>query len=58
MPDGLTEAEEGVMARIAELEDLAREMLSTFIKVSDGYRARAGQVQIARWKEQLGDGDA
>jgi hypothetical protein len=52
MPD---EAQEDVMARIAELEALARDMLGTFVKVSDGHRARVGQVQIARWEKQLGD---
>jgi hypothetical protein len=46
------------MARIAELEALARDMLSRFIKTSDGHRARVGQVQIGRWEKQLGGGDA
>jgi hypothetical protein len=40
-------------AASADLEALARDMLSRFIKTSDGYRARVGQVQIARWTEQL-----
>jgi hypothetical protein len=56
MRDGLTEAEEGVMARIAELQELAREMLDSFIKTSDGHRARVGQVQIARWQKRLEGG--
>jgi hypothetical protein len=53
MPD---EAQEDVMARIAELEALARDMLSRFARTSDGHRARVGQVQIARWEKQLGGG--
>jgi hypothetical protein len=53
MADRPAEAEESVMARIAELEALARDMLGTFIKTSDGHRARVGQVQIARWRKQL-----
>lgn len=39
--------------RIAELEQLAAEILATFTKGSDGYRARAGQVQIAKWETTL-----
>ena len=40
--------------RVADLEALARDMLSRFVKTSDGHRARVGQVQIARWEKQLG----
>ncbi len=29
----------------------AADMLSRFVKTSDGYRARVGQVQIGRWAE-------
>ncbi len=29
----------------------AADMLSRFVKTSDGYRARAGQVQIGKWAE-------
>jgi len=47
---------EAVMARIAGLEALARDMLSRFTPTSDGRRARAGQVQVARWEKQLGGG--
>jgi hypothetical protein len=49
----MTEAEESVMARIDELQALARDMLASFIKTSDGHRARVGQVQIARWQKTL-----
>jgi hypothetical protein len=34
----------------------AADMLSRFTRTSDGYRARASQVQIGRWAEQTGDG--
>jgi hypothetical protein len=40
-------------AASTDLEALARDMLASFVKTSDGYRARAGQVQIARWTAQL-----
>ena len=43
--------------RCVTLHALAREMLGTFTKTSDGHRARVGQVQIARWEKRLGDGD-
>src|SRR6266568_3531632 len=43
--------------RVAGLEALARDMLSRFVRTSDGHRARAGQVQIARWEKQLGGGN-
>ena len=43
----------GSVSAAGELEALAREMLATFTKTSDGHRARAGQVQIARWTERL-----
>jgi hypothetical protein len=33
--------------------DIAEDILSTFVQTPDGYRARVGQVQIARWREQL-----
>ncbi len=57
MAEDFAEAEEAVMARIAELEALARDMLSRFVRTSDGHRARVGGVQIAKWNEQLGDDD-
>ena len=38
----------------ADLLDLARDMLGRFTKVSDGYRARAGQVQVRQWEERIG----
>ena len=40
-------------ASVAELLELLGEMLATFIKTSDGHRARVGQLQIRRWKEQI-----
>ncbi len=55
--DEFATAVESVMARIAELEALARDMLSRFTRTSDGHRARVGQVQVARWEKQLGGGD-
>jgi|SRR5580704_4793263 hypothetical protein len=44
----------GQRAAIDHLKALACDMLSSFIKTSDGHRARVGQVQIARWRERLG----
>lgn len=41
------------LARIAQLETLARHMLATYQRVSDGYRGRVGQVQIAKWQTEL-----
>jgi hypothetical protein len=32
---------------------VAADILARFTKVQDGYRARVGQVQIARWRDQL-----
>lgn len=40
-------------ARIAELEQLAREILASFTMTDSGYRARVGQVQIRRWRARL-----
>lgn len=54
MTDGLTEAEESVMVRIAELEALAREMLASFTDHGICHRARVLPAQIARWQEKLG----
>lgn len=54
MPD---EAQEDVMARIAELEALARDMLSRFTRTGTVRIARVGHTQIARWEKQLGGGD-
>lgn len=49
--------EAGVMsaqdARIRRLEAVARDMLAAFTKGSDGYRARVGQVQIAKWQKRI-----
>lgn len=39
--------------RIAELAQLAGEVLGSYYKASDGYRGRVGQVQIARWQAVL-----
>ena len=40
--------------RIQELEKLAAEILASYARTGDGYRGRAGQVQVARWRERLG----
>lgn len=40
-------------ARVAELEQLAAQMLASYHQGSDGYRGRVGQVQIARWRKTL-----
>lgn len=40
-------------ARAQRLDAVAREMLAAFIKTSDGYRARVGQVQIAKWQKRI-----
>lgn len=42
--------------RAAELQSLGEGILSYFHETGDGYRARAGQVQIARWQKAL-EGD-
>jgi len=39
--------------REAQLAGLAAEILRSYIKTGDGYRGRAGQVQIARWQATL-----
>ena len=39
--------------RITELGQLAADMLASFTKSLDGYRARAGQVQIGKWSATL-----
>lgn len=36
-----------------DIADVAHQMLSTFVRTDDGYRARVGQVQIGKWQEQL-----
>ncbi len=41
---------------VAARDVIAWDMLGTFVKTSDGHRARVGQVQIARWEKQLGGG--
>jgi len=46
----LIDAEAASTARIAALEQVAAEMRATFHDTrKDGWRARAGQVQIQRW---------
>jgi hypothetical protein len=46
-------------AGIVQLEQLAAAILATFVKRDDGHRARAGQVQIAKWQAILrGDDDS
>jgi hypothetical protein len=39
--------------RAAGLEALAREVIGSYRKTSDGYRGRAGQVQISKWTAAL-----
>lgn len=39
--------------RIAELEQLATEVIASYHQASDGYRGRVGQVQIAKWQTRL-----
>lgn len=42
-------------AATADLRDLAAEILAAFdASKGDGYRARVGQVQIAKWRERAG----
>ena len=41
---------------VARRDVTAWDMLSRFVKTSDGHRARVGQVQIAKWEKQLGGG--
>jgi len=36
------------------LAQLAAEILASYARTGDGYRGRAGQVQVARWRDQLG----
>lgn len=44
--------------RAAELDQLARDVLASFHASGGGHRARAGQVQIGKWRAVLdGDGD-
>ncbi len=44
----------GTMAElVTELDGLAGDMLSRFTRTPDGYRARVGQVQVARWQATL-----
>lgn len=40
-------------ARIAELEQLAAEILASFSRTEGGHRARVGQVQIQKWHARL-----
>jgi hypothetical protein len=35
------------------LAELANEMLASFTKSDAGYRARVGQVQIAKWQKRI-----
>lgn len=51
--DRLNQIEDGPDARVAELEQLAADILSRFHATGDGHRARAGQVQIAKWENTL-----
>jgi hypothetical protein len=39
--------------RTAGLTQLADSVLQSFVKTSDGYRARAGSVQIRKWEAAL-----
>lgn len=39
--------------RREDAADLARDMLSTFVRTPEGYRARVGQVQIGKWRDRL-----
>jgi hypothetical protein len=39
--------------RAAGLEQLADSVLQAFVRTSDGYRARAGGVQIRKWEAAL-----
>ena len=39
--------------RIAELEQLATDILASYHQASDGYRGRVGQMQIAKWQARL-----
>lgn len=41
--------------RLTAALDVAREMLDSFTQTSDGYRARAGQMQIAKWAGRIND---
>ena len=54
-PRGGREAQRdaGEQRRVAELAELAASILASYIKTGDGYRGRAGQVQIARWQATL-----
>ena len=49
----IRDATEAMIKRIDELEKLAAGMLASFAMTSDGYRARVGQVQIAKWTRVL-----
>lgn len=42
------------MAETRELRELLAEVIDSFVKTSDGYRARVGQVQIAKWHKRGG----
>lgn len=53
--DALTAAlPEAATERIQELEKLAGDILASFTRTDAGYRARVGQVQLARWRDQVG----
>jgi hypothetical protein len=43
----------GEAERADRLVTLARDMFGRFCQVSDGYRARVGQVQIGKWETAL-----
>jgi hypothetical protein len=50
---GLRDGAADLRARVAELEQLASEILSRFVKTDDGHRARVGQVQIGKWETTM-----
>jgi hypothetical protein len=46
---------QAVISECEDLRDLVREILAAFDpSKGDGYRARVGQVQIARWRDRAG----
>lgn len=51
-------AAEHARTRARQLEELAADMLSRFVRTSDGHRARVGQVQVGRWQATLDAGPA
>lgn len=44
--------------RVNELEQLAADMLSRFVRTDSGCRARVGQVQISKWEAVLARGQS